>query len=111
MSDEKALLAAIWAHPQEDTPRLAYADWLQETGMEANVARGEFIRLQIELTMLAEDDTRFRVARAAANKLLKAWGKVWKAHLPRAIRGSPWYRGFLQPDDRGINADDLFKMT
>jgi uncharacterized protein (TIGR02996 family) len=111
MSDEKALLAAIWSEPHEDTPRLAYADWLQETGLEANVARAEFIRLQCELAMLSEDDRRFRVARAAANKLLKAWGHVWKAHLPRAIRGSPWYRGFLQPDDRGINADELFKKT
>ena len=30
MSDEKALLAAIWDEPHEDTPRLAYADWLDE---------------------------------------------------------------------------------
>jgi uncharacterized protein (TIGR02996 family) len=111
MSDEKALLAAIWAHPQEDTPRLAYADWLQETGVAANVARAEFIRHQIELSVLPEDDKRYRTAHAAANKLLCAWGKVWKAHLPRAIRNNPWHRGFLQPDDRGINAADLFKMS
>ena len=28
MSDEKALLAAIWAHPHDDTVRLVYADCL-----------------------------------------------------------------------------------
>ena len=32
MSDEKARLAAIWENPHEDTPRLVYADWLQENG-------------------------------------------------------------------------------
>ena len=30
-SDELALLAAICANPSEDTPRLMYADWLDET--------------------------------------------------------------------------------
>ncbi|MBP3954535.1 TIGR02996 domain-containing protein [Gemmata sp. G18] len=39
------LLAAIIATPDEDTPRLMYADWLQENG---NDARAEFIRLHIE---------------------------------------------------------------
>jgi uncharacterized protein (TIGR02996 family) len=43
MSDEAALLAAILAHPDEDTPRLVYADWLTEHGQPE---RAEFIRLQ-----------------------------------------------------------------
>lgn len=30
MTDDKALLAAILANPEEDTPRLAMADWLDE---------------------------------------------------------------------------------
>lgn len=46
MSDEDALLAAIAAHPVEDTSRLAYADWLEEHG---HPARAEFIRVQIEV--------------------------------------------------------------
>lgn len=32
MNDEALLLAAILTHPGEDTPRLIYADWLQEHG-------------------------------------------------------------------------------
>jgi uncharacterized protein (TIGR02996 family) len=43
MSDEDALLAAITAHPDDDTPRLVYADWLQEHG---HPERAEFIRAQ-----------------------------------------------------------------
>jgi uncharacterized protein (TIGR02996 family) len=46
MSDEDALLAAIAEHPDEDTPRLVYADWLQEHDQPI---RAEFIRLQIEI--------------------------------------------------------------
>jgi uncharacterized protein (TIGR02996 family) len=39
------LLAAIISHPDEDTPRFMYADWLQENG---DPERAEFIRLHIE---------------------------------------------------------------
>lgn len=38
---ERALLRAILMHPAEDTPRLVFADWLQEHGDEA---RAGFIR-------------------------------------------------------------------
>ena len=43
MSTESALLAAIWADPHDDTPRLVYADWLDEHDQPA---RAEFIRAQ-----------------------------------------------------------------
>lgn len=46
---ERALYAAIVAHPDEDTVRLEYADWLQEHGDEN---RAEFIRVQCELARM-----------------------------------------------------------
>ncbi|VTR99532.1 Repeat-companion domain protein OS=Isosphaera pallida (strain ATCC 43644 / DSM 9630 / IS1B) GN=Isop_0537 PE=4 SV=1: LRR_6 [Gemmata massiliana] len=46
MSDEEALLAAISAHLDEDTPRLAFADWLDEN--DRNI-RAEFVRVQCAL--------------------------------------------------------------
>src|SRR5690242_20889829 len=46
MSDHDALLAAICAEPDEDTPRLAFADWLEEND---EPARAAFVRDQIEL--------------------------------------------------------------
>jgi len=55
MSDEQALLAAIRNNPEEDTPRLMYADWLDEHATsEAQRAHAEFIRVQIELARLPE---------------------------------------------------------
>ena len=52
--EEAAILAAIAQFPQEDTPRLAYADWLDDHAdalpdpASARI-RAEFIRLQCEL--------------------------------------------------------------
>lgn len=46
MSDRTALLAAIIREPDEDTPRLVYADFLEENGQPE---RAEFIRVQVEL--------------------------------------------------------------
>ena len=44
-----ALEAAIVANAEEDTPRLAYADWLDEHG---DADRAEFIRVQCQLAEL-----------------------------------------------------------
>src|SRR6476660_7293007 len=46
MSDYDALLAAICEQPDEDTPRLALADWLEENDQPQ---RAEFVRAQVKL--------------------------------------------------------------
>ncbi len=56
MSDRDALYAAILAHPDEDTPRLAYADWLDEHGNAKDKKHAEFIRAQCELAHLDRED-------------------------------------------------------
>jgi len=45
-SDHDALLAAVLAAPDDDLPRLVYADWVEEQG---EPDRAAFIRAQIEL--------------------------------------------------------------
>jgi uncharacterized protein (TIGR02996 family) len=67
VSDGDALLAAIAAHPDDDTPRLVYADWLDEhndpgpagrasspggAGPGTNAIRAEFIRVQVAVHRL-----------------------------------------------------------
>jgi len=42
-TEEAALLHAVCLHPEDDTPRLIYADWLEERGDP----RSEFIRVQM----------------------------------------------------------------
>ncbi len=46
MTEREAFIEAIAADPAEDTPRLAFADWLQENGEED---RAEFVRIACEL--------------------------------------------------------------
>jgi uncharacterized protein (TIGR02996 family) len=50
---ETAFLRGILAHPEDDTPRLVFADWLEEHGAPE---RAEFIRLQCQLAMMSEGD-------------------------------------------------------
>ncbi len=49
MTDRAALLRSILAAPDDDAPRLVYADWLDENG---EPERAEFIRVQCELARL-----------------------------------------------------------
>lgn len=57
-SDQSALLAAILADPTQDTPRLAYADWCEEPWQPPEShARGEFIRVQVELAWIGPKPT------------------------------------------------------
>jgi uncharacterized protein (TIGR02996 family) len=60
--EQAALLAAIVAEPDDDTPRLVYADWLQENGDEE---QARFIRDSIALDWLAdhEDEKRQQIGK------------------------------------------------
>jgi uncharacterized protein (TIGR02996 family) len=53
-TDQAAFLDAIRAEPADDTPRLVYADWLEEHGGQPE--RAEFIRVQVELAKLPKFD-------------------------------------------------------
>jgi uncharacterized protein (TIGR02996 family) len=57
MHNEDALLAAICANPEEDTPRLVFADWLSELGGNVNTGWATLIRNQIRLASGASDAT------------------------------------------------------
>lgn len=67
MTGADAFLDAIWAAPDDDTPRLVYAHWLEEHG-HANYA--QFIRLQCEVSHHELGSTR-------ANELWVEIGRVW----------------------------------
>ncbi len=62
-----AFLDAIFDNPDDDTPRLVYADWLQEHGQE-NYA--QFIRLQCAAA-------RHPLWSDEANRLWEEIGRVW----------------------------------
>src|SRR4051794_19420115 len=53
MPDDDAFLRAIIDNPDDDLPRLVYADWLDEHG---DPDRAEFIRVQCELVRIRDEE-------------------------------------------------------
>ena len=96
MTTEKALLAAIWNEPHDDTPRLVYADWLDE---HDRPDRAEFIRAQVELARLDEWDDADRIAalRAREGALWARHAAAWRTKLKKDVRAADFRRGFAYP--------------
>lgn len=76
--DYQALLGGILADPDADLPRLVLADWLEETGHPANVARAEYIRLAVDFARnppaRAERSVRFAAIRELETMFTDEWG-------------------------------------
>ena len=99
MTDRDALTRAVCAHPDEDTPRLAFADYLDEHGDDGDRVRARFIRVQCEMTTLEEQAPRWRKLYAEERKLLGDLNRrkqLWPTRLEKRTFGSAGYeRGFL----------------
>src|SRR5262245_46053167 len=72
--EAQAFLDDIVANPDDDAPRLVYADWLDEHG---DPHRAEFIRAQCERARLDADDPRADRLLRRERALLKAHGADW----------------------------------
>jgi uncharacterized protein (TIGR02996 family) len=92
---------AIHECPDDDTPRLVYADWLDELGDDS--ARAELIRAQVRAASLDEDDPE-RAALAKRSGQLEAENEArWLqplAHWVPLLEGDEpawvlWKRGFV----------------
>lgn len=80
--EERHFLAAIRADLDDDSPRLIFADWLEEQG---KAVRSEFIRVQCDLNRMASDDPRRADMDEREQSLLYHHGKKWLAALPRPV--------------------------
>jgi uncharacterized protein (TIGR02996 family) len=90
MTDD-AFLRAILQDPDDDVPRLVYADWLDERGDP----RGEFIRVQCRLATLGPEDARRPSLVRVERGLLERHRDEWLGPLrPLASRWA-FRRGFL----------------
>ena len=97
MDDRRALMAAIIANPDEDTPRLLLADWLQEHGDKHEQARAEFIRLQIESGSSESGRLLEPRERALHSEHAPHWlGPLWElTGSPSSYRARDFDRGLL----------------
>jgi uncharacterized protein (TIGR02996 family) len=78
VTEAAALLAAIRAAPDDDAPRLIYADWLDEHGQPE---RAEFIRVQVELARAETPALRRREAELLASHHDAFAGPLAAPHL------------------------------
>ena len=108
MSDEKALCAAIWASPHDDTLRLAYADWLDE---HDRPERAEFIRLQCELAQLVYGEPAPAEMKAREAELWARHRAAWTAGLPRRVKARPFRRGFPAPELNPISGPKFVALS
>ncbi len=89
---EAAFMAEILAHPEDDAPRLAFADWLDENGQPE---RAEFVRVQVRLagmrwTSQGTGELSWRdladALRRREREILNANGFNWT----KGLIGTPW---------------------
>jgi uncharacterized protein (TIGR02996 family) len=110
MSTEANLLRAVRDNPDEDTPRLIYADFLDEEGC---AARAEFIRVQIARERLALDDPQRRALEDREHELLAEheleWLGVAATDLDDQSELTEWEfeRGFVNE----VSASPVFMRT
>jgi uncharacterized protein (TIGR02996 family) len=97
---------AIIASPDDDTPRLAYADWLDEHG---DAARAEFIRVQIALARTGEDDARRKGLKARERKLQDANADAWLGPPRERLVDYRFERGLLEQVE--LEQNDLWNGT
>jgi uncharacterized protein (TIGR02996 family) len=90
---DRAFLDDIQTHPDDDAPRLIYADWLADNG---SPARAEFIRVQIERARLDEDDPAQDELERREHRLLREHPE-WLTGLPKWAQSSATFRrGFVE---------------
>lgn len=100
MTPDNPFLQALLAEPEDDTLRLAMADWLDENEQPE---RAEFIRVQIELARGVPDRPRRCQLELRQRDLLIAHDKEWVAPLAKVLQCKPgqwggWVfrRGFVE---------------
>jgi uncharacterized protein (TIGR02996 family) len=109
--DELAFLRAAADSPEDDTLRLAYADWLEEHGGEVLVALAAFVRLQVRRSRLDVFDPDRASLLDEEAALLREYRRKWNGRIHRhlhlqglrglvdarrgLIRGWDYHRGMI----------------
>jgi uncharacterized protein (TIGR02996 family) len=90
---EEPFLKEISAHPDDDHPRLVFADWLEEQGDP----RGEFIRVQCALAAAAVDSPERQSLETLDRRMLAEVRPTVLARLkPLGVGDVRFSRGFVE---------------
>jgi uncharacterized protein (TIGR02996 family) len=117
-SQHDALYRAICEYPDEDTPRLAFADLLEEVG---DSLRAAFIRTQVELAKVPEYDPLWVKCRQFDPDAKRGWAMMhtlpkrlppgFSWHKAEFRRGFPWLVGVDRFTAFAEGAPDLFAVA
>src|SRR5271166_1502115 len=80
MSNEEAFLAAIREFPDDNVPRLIYADWLEERGDP----RAKFLRMECLLKNASPQDGKYAELKAHLRAISSQVDLEWAALVSRA---------------------------
>jgi uncharacterized protein (TIGR02996 family) len=105
MTNDDAFLQAIIEDPDNDVPRLVYADWLEERGRP----HGEFIRIQCELARACPGDERLPSLRRREEELLGQHRREWLGPLHSLAYRWDFKRGF--PEEAALPAQDFLESV
>jgi uncharacterized protein (TIGR02996 family) len=95
----RVFLEDIKSHPEDDTPRLILADWLEENGTAEEAARGELIRIEVLLSQVQDRDPRRETLRRRRGELLRQYLDLWLGPLIQHFTWS-FERGLVQLETR-----------
>src|SRR5438067_1670461 len=104
-----ALLEAIRDEPSNDGLRRIYADWLEDNG---EPDRADFIRLQLALARLPEDDPARLALLTRERGLLLRHERDWTLGLRHLADGWQFRRGFVDEVtvDRPLSAEQFGEL-
>lgn len=91
--NQDTLLQAVIANPNDDAPRLAYADWLAAQG---DADRAAFIRVQCALARLPADHPQVAELQQQESALLATYGYKWAEPFGDRIQVWVYGRGFIE---------------
>jgi uncharacterized protein (TIGR02996 family) len=92
MPDEDAFLRAVIDNPEDDLPRLVYADWLDEHG---DPERAEFVRVQCAMARPPMSKADFERWFSRSQELLSVHRERWLGPLAEFVEWSWFRRGFV----------------
>lgn len=92
MSDGDDLYRAILDNPDDDAPRLVYADWLDEHGRPE---RADFIRVQCAMARLPAETGRWKGLLDRAQRLEREWRGDWTRPAQARVLDARLGRGFV----------------
>ena len=112
MTEEEAFIQAIADKPADDTPRLIFADWLEERGDP----RAEFIRVQCALGQLSSEDSQRAELIGRQRELRRQHEPAWTAPLHGWVDEWEFERGLIErvtltPFNFTLWADVLFRLA